>query len=157
MPHPTLTRLATSRAKLLAAVESLTDDTFDRRLASGWSMRDILTHVLNAEEDHCAVAEAIALGQLDRLPTEFHLDAHNAARLAARGRLSRDALLAALDAQRARTVALFESLTDEQRDLIGPHPVAGEIAVGDIFRVLALHDGLHLRDIQAILNDGDPA
>ncbi len=157
MTHPTLTRLATSRARLLAAVESLADAAFDQQLTGGWSVRDILTHLLNAEEDHCAVAEAIALGQLDRLPTEFHLDAHNASRLAARGHLSRDALLAALNAQRAHTVALFERLTEDQREAVGPHPVLGEIAAGDIFRVLALHDGLHLRDIQAILNANDPS
>ncbi len=157
MPHPTLTRLAASRARLLAAVDALSEADFDRHLPGGWSVRDILTHVLNAEEDHCAVAEAIALGQTDRLPTDFHLDAHNAARLAERGRLSRDDLLAALESQRTRTVILFERLDDDQRARTGPHPVLGEIAAGDIFRVLALHEGLHLRDIQTILNAEDPA
>jgi len=153
MSQAALDKLSKSREKLLAAVSDLSEDLLDRRLADGWSIRDTLTHLLNAEEDHCRVAAVIADGEQHRLPAQFDLDQHNAGRLAERGRLSRAELLAALDHQRQRTIALFERLSDEQRALVGRHPALGEIAVGDVFRIIAVHDQLHLRDIQAVLNE----
>lgn len=157
MPDSVLNRMARNREKLLGIVTTLDDDAFnqthhDPEHGGTWSVRDILTHVLNAEEDHCRVAALIARGDLDRLPSDFDLDAHNAHRLAERGTLTRDELFAALDHQRQRSIDLYSGFSDEQRALSGPHPALGEISVSGIFKVIAMHDLLHLRDLQAILN-----
>lgn len=151
MTHPTLDRMAKNRAKLLALVADLDDETLSQSHEDGWTIREVLTHLLNAEEDHCAVAEVIARGDLDRLPVGLELNAHNERRVAERGHLAREALLDALAAQRERTVALFEGMTPEQLDAEGPHPILGDISVNAIFRVIAMHDTLHVRDIKAIV------
>jgi uncharacterized damage-inducible protein DinB len=152
MLHPTLTKLAKTREKLLAVVSSLSEDTLDRQSAEGWTIRETLTHLLNAEEDHCRVIAVIARGDADRLPRNFRLDEHNQRRLAERGRLTLVDLLAALAAQRQRTDALFNRLSDDQLTLTGPHPALGEMALGDIFRVIAIHEQAHTREIQALLD-----
>jgi uncharacterized damage-inducible protein DinB len=151
MSDQTLAKLVRNREKLLALVADLADEQLDARLQDGWTIRETLTHVLNAEEDHCKVCAVISKGQLDRLPKSIDLDAHNAESLANRGYLNRADLFAALVAQRERTLALYHSLSVEQLELLGNHPVLGEITVGNIFRWIAVHDSWHVRDIQALL------
>lgn len=149
--HPPLDRLNKSRARLLAVVEPLTEDDLDRPAAGDWTIRQILSHLVTSEEDHRQVIEVIVQGKADRLPREFALDAHNARRLAELGQLSREALLAALAEQRAQTVALVQRLDEAALAQRGPHPALGEMSVDDIFRIIAVHEQRHLRDIQAAL------
>ncbi|GAB4417146.1 MAG: hypothetical protein Kow00106_12930 [Anaerolineae bacterium] len=149
--QPLLDRLNKSRARLLAIVESLTEDDLDRPAAGDWTIRQVLSHLVASEEDHRQVIEVIVQGETERLPREFALDAHNARRLEKLGRLERDALLAALAEQRAQTVELLESLDEAALARRGPHPALGEMSAADIFRIIAMHEGRHLRDIEAAL------
>lgn len=149
--HPILDRLHASRARLLAVVEPLTEADLDRPAAGEWTIRQILMHLIASEDDHRRVVEAILRGESDRLPHDFSLDAHNAHRLAEVGWLEREALQTALQAQRARTLALAEGLDDEALAQRGRHPALGEMSVGDILRIIAVHELRHLRDIQAAL------
>ena len=111
----------------------------------------MLTHLLNAEEDHCDVIAIMVAGEMDRLPTEFELNAHNERRVIERGHLTREELLSALAVRRAQTVTFIESLTPEQLTTAGPHPVFGDVSTEYVFRVIAMHDMLHVRDIKAVL------
>ena len=122
MTDQILERLARNRARLLESVVELDDDALNQKHTDPdggtWTIRDVLTHVLNAEEDHCRVAAVIARGELDRLPTEFDLDAHNAQRLNERGYLTRNELFAAINAQRQRTIALYNGLDEARNTLV---------------------------------------
>ncbi len=149
--QPLLDRLNKSRARLLAVIEPLTESDLDRPAAGDWTIRQIVSHLVASEEDHRRVIELIVQGEAERLPRDFALDAHNARRLAELGRLERDALLAALAEQRAQTVRFLASLDETALERRGPHPALGEMSVGDILRIIALHEGQHLRDIQAAL------
>ena len=147
-----ITKLSQSRAGLFDVIESLTEPNLDRRDSEGWSIRQIVTHLLNAEEDHCRVIAVGARGDLSRLPEHFDLDAHNASRLEARGELSLPELLAALVAQRQRTEALYVSVRDAgQLDVTVPHPALGEQSLSAIFRVIALHEKAHTQEIRALV------
>lgn len=146
-------KLDRARARLLDVLDRLDDAALDARGADGWSVREVVTHVINAEEDHCRVAAVIVRGELDRLPRELDLDAHNQARVAERGHLSLAELRRALADQRVRTEALLQRAAAADRlDASGPHPVLGDTTVGNIFRVMALHDQMHTRDILALLD-----
>jgi uncharacterized protein (TIGR03083 family) len=152
MTHPTITKLARSRERLLALVSGLSEDALDQCLPGGWTIRTVLTHLLNTEEDHCQISATIASGEIERLPPTIDIDAYNAERLAARGHLTRDALFAELAVQRERTIALFNRLTEDQLARSGPHPALGEMTAGNIFRVIAMHEQMHTRDIAALLD-----
>jgi uncharacterized protein (TIGR03083 family) len=151
MTHAILTKLARSREKLLALVSDLSEEALDQPLPDGWTIRAALTHLLNAEEDHCRISAVIASGKIERLPSSIDIDTHNAERLATRGRLSRADLLAALAAQRERTIALFNRLTEDQLVRSGPHPTLGEMTAENVLRVIAVHEQMHTRDIAALL------
>lgn len=152
MAHRTIEKLSKERERLLSLVEELSEEAFDQQHGEGWTIREILTHVLNAEEDHCKVLTLIARGDHDRLPSDFSLDEHNVSRVQGRGHLSKAELLDALRQQRARTESLFEKLDEEQLERAGRHPALGEITVGKIFRIIGLHDRLHAQDIAAALD-----
>jgi uncharacterized damage-inducible protein DinB len=152
MPHQILVKLAKSRESLLRVVADLSEETLDLSSGDGgWTIRNILTHVLNAEEDHCQVIAVVADGQADRLPATLVLDEHNERRVAERGRMSHQALLDALAEQRRRTEALFNRLSADQLGWVAHHPVLGEKTLDEIFRILSLHDRLHTKEITAIL------
>lgn len=151
MADPILTKLAKSRARLLALVQDLPDEALENGPAGGWTIRQTLTHLLNAEEDHCRIIAVVAKGEAHRLPDQIDIDAHNAAGLESRGHLSRAELLDALVAQRQRTEALFARLSSDQLALIAPHPALGQMPLRDIFRVLGVHEQQHARDLEAYL------
>lgn len=150
MAHPTLAKLAASRARLLNVIAGLSETALDFQPADGWSIRQNLTHLVASEEDHCQVIEVIAQGQIDRLPASLDRDTHNAQRLDEVGPLTLAELLDALNAQRQRTEALFAQMDDTQLEATGPHPVLGDISVSGIFRILAIHEQMHTREIEAI-------
>lgn len=156
MPHSILTKMARNRAKLQEAISSLSEAALDQAAADGWTIRQMLTHLLNAEEDNTAVIGVFLRGDLDKLPTELDLNTHNQGRVNERGHLERADLFAALEAQRARTIELINGLTAEQLELSGPHPILGDSTVEQILRIIAIHDQLHLRDINAILSAAAP-
>ncbi len=151
MPHPTLVKLARSREKLLHVAAGLSESQLDRHSGDGWTIRQILTHLLNAEEDHVNVITVIANNEAHRLPAEVILDEYNARRLDERGHLTLAQLIEALTRQRRQTEALFDTLSEDQLARRGRHPVLGEMSAGDIFRILSIHEQQHTREIEATL------
>lgn len=151
MGHPLLDEITPKREKLLALLATLSDGDLDRRAADGWSIRETLTHVINAEEDHRRIIAAFASGRGDSVPASITLDEHNAQRLAERGALTRDQILAGMEDQRRQTESLLGRLSDEQLAQAVHHPVLGDTTLRDIFRVIGLHDHLHRREIEKVI------
>lgn len=154
MTHPLVKKLTDEHEKLVTLVKGLEEEALDRRHGDGWTIREVLTHLVNAEEDHCRVISVVAKGELHRLPSEFNLNEHNARRVAERGHMSRDQLLEALDKQRARTLALLERMDEADMEKEANHPALGEITIGKIFRVIGIHERMHHQDIVAALEAG---
>lgn len=154
MAHQTLEKLAKDRQSLLTLISDLSDDALDRKHGEGWTIRETLTHLVNAEEDHCQVIAVVVRGESERLPADFSLAEHNRQRLEARGTLSLPDLLAALAEQRQQTEALFARLTAEQLDLPAHHPALGETTIGKIFRIIGIHEKAHAQEITAALAAG---
>jgi uncharacterized damage-inducible protein DinB len=155
MTHPLLKRLEGSRAVLLAVIADLPDSALDRRATEGWSIREMLTHLVNAEEDHRRVIAVVAAGEAHRLPATLDMNAHNEQRVAARGHLTKEELLAALADQRRQTETLLLQLRADQMEWIAPHPVLGDKTLDEVFRIIGMHERLHARDIAALLGDHD--
>ncbi|HEX3053660.1 MAG TPA: DinB family protein [Aggregatilineaceae bacterium] len=154
MAQQILVKLAKSRETLLSVITTLNENLLERRSSDGWSIRQILTHLVNAEEDHRQVIEVTLLGRTDLIPREFSLDKHNQQRLHERGSLSYEAIRAGLDEQRRATETLLQSLSDEQLATNVPHPALGNKTVDEIFRVIALHERMHAQEIAALLKEG---
>lgn len=151
MGHPTLEKLTRDRERLVALVETLSEEELAKSVDDSWTVRDTLTHLANAEEDHCKVIAVAVRGDPERLPQQLDLNDHNARRLQERGVLGRGELLAAMAAQRERTEALFARVKDEHLELPVRHPALGETTVGKIFRIIGIHEKMHLKEIEEAL------
>ena len=144
-------RITSARAKLLAEVEGLEAAAWEWRPGDGrWSIRLTLAHVGEAQWSHLEVARRAIAGERMDLPG-FDLDAWNAAAVAERAEWQVDRVLADLDAAQEATLALLEQLDAEQLAVTESHPALGEMSVGQALRIIAVHDGMHRRDIAKLL------
>jgi uncharacterized damage-inducible protein DinB len=146
-------RITSARAKLLAAVEGLDAAAWEWRPDDGrWSVRQTLAHASEAQWSHLEVARRAVAGEPTDLPG-FDLDAWNAAAVAERAEWPVDRILADLDAAQKATLAFLEELDAEQLDVTESHPALGEMSVGHALRIIAVHDGMHRRDIANLLEE----
>lgn len=147
MSHKILEKIAKDQSTLFALVEPLSEADLDKQYGDGWTIREILTHLWNAEEDHCRVIATIAKGEHEKLAAPLDLESHNATRLSERGVQTKADLLAGLAAQRARTEGLFNRLTEEQLTWEGRHPALGQMSIEKIFRIIGIHMKMHTQEI----------
>ena len=139
-----------ARTRLLATVEDLDAAAWEWRPEDGrWSVRLVLAHVGSAQWSHLEVARRLLAGQEVDLPG-FDLDAWNEAHVAERADWPLERVLADLEAAHQATLALLDELDDEKLAVSGQHPALGEVSVGQILRVVGLHDGLHRRDVLSL-------
>jgi hypothetical protein len=113
-----------------------------------------LAHVGSAQWSHLEVARQLAAGETVDLP-DFDLDAWNEANLAERADWSVDQVLADLEAAQQASFAFLDRLDAETLARTGAHPALGEMSVGQVIRVIGLHDGLHRRDLLRLLEEMD--
>lgn len=149
--HKILEKLAKEQSTLFAVVDPLSEAELDKQYGDGWTIREILTHLWNAEEDHCRVIATIAKGEHERLEGSLDLETHNATRLQERGTLSKADIFAGLAAQRGRTEGLFNKMTEAQLGLEGRHPALGQMTIEKIFRIIGIHMKIHTQEISEAL------
>jgi uncharacterized damage-inducible protein DinB len=152
-PQEIQNKLIAARAKLLAAVDGLDETQWNWRPADRrWSVRLTLAHVGAAQWGHLEVVRRLVAGQTVDLPG-FDLDSWNEARVAERADWSVDEVLVDLEAAQRATFAFLDGLDAEALATTGQHPALGEISVGQILRILVLHDSLHRRDVVTLLGE----
>lgn len=140
-------RLTAARTKLLAEVEDLDTERWEWRPGDGrWSVRLTLAHVGAAQWSHLEVARHMAAGEVVEIPG-FDLDAWNEAAVAERAQWSIEQVLADLEMAQQATFEFLDGLDAEKLEITGSHPALGEMSVGQVLRVIGLHDGLHRRDL----------
>ncbi len=148
-------RIKAARVKLLAAVDGLDKISWDWRPEDGrWSVRLTLAHVGSAQWDHLKVLNRLLAGEPTAM-SDFNLDAWNAASVAKRDDWTPARILADLEAAQQEMMALLDRLDEGQLMVTGTHPALGRINVGQVLRIIALHDGLHRRDVLQLLREMD--
>jgi len=144
-------RLDEAHADLLAVVSGLTTEQAARpTLNADWTVQDVLAHLAGAERGHQQVIRALLAGQLAAQPG-FDLDTFNQADVAARAGWTLAKLLEDLNAGRAGTLALLESLGADDWDRAGYHPGGFDTTVEGTFRVIAIYERRHSKDIRTAL------
>lgn len=144
-------RLLDSHNAILEVIDLLSEaQAVDANANPGWTVRDLVAHLAAAEIGHCRVIRRLLAGQSTAIPG-FDLDAHNNAEVDARQQRTFAELLAEYKANRAATLALLDTVGDEDWDRGGPHPGGFETTVEGTFRVISIHEKRHLREIKAAL------
>ena len=146
-------KLAATRKEILQTIEGLDEGALTWQPGDGrWSIKETLAHLASAEGSHRQVAQAIAAGQTVDMP-DFDLDTWNAARVAERRERSMDETLEEMAAERQRTLSALQDLENEALDRQGLHPALGETAVLKVFRIIPIHERMHLKDIRQLLEE----
>src|SRR5262245_24936886 len=132
-------------AELRAALAGATDDDLDRPAPDGgWSARQVAHHV--------AESEATAYVRLRRLVAEDSptIVGYDEELFARRNHYDRPiaSALAVVDAVRASSVELLDSLTDEEWERSGRHSDSGRYTIDDWLRIYASHPGDHAEQVR---------
>lgn len=144
-------RLDESRRELLASAAHLEPAGLAALTANpGWAVRDVLAHLAGAERGHQQVIRALLAGQAPDLPG-FDLDAFNAADVAARQGASLAELLGELASNRNDTLALLETISPDDWQRGGYHPGGFDTTIEGVFRIIAIHEKRHAKEIRAAL------
>jgi DinB superfamily len=137
---------AVTPGRIRAIVERWTDADFERSYAPGkWSIRKVLIHLAQTElalptRVRFALSQpgyvAQSFAQDDWMPADEKTDARTA--------------LDAYTTLRRFNLAMFRSLTPEQRERTFSHPEYGTLTVWWVANQMAGHDIHHLRQIEAV-------
>jgi hypothetical protein len=112
-----------------------------------WDVRDLLAHLLSAEQGLLRIAQDVAAGG-SGAPESLDHDVFNAEEQQRLKGRSPQELLAALAAARSATLAWVGTLDDAQLERIGRHPGLGRVTLEAMLLSMHGHQLLHLRDVQ---------
>lgn len=144
-------RLAQSRQDLLDTIDGLPLDELARAANDGWSVQDVLAHLASAERGHQQVIAGLLAGQDTHQPG-FDLDAFNETEVGARRGMTTEAIFDELASSRAATLALLDTIGPDDWERSGYHPGGFDTTVEGGFRVIAIHEKRHAREIRTALD-----
>ncbi|MFN8472572.1 MAG: DinB family protein [Anaerolineae bacterium] len=145
-------KLNHERARLMAELEGITEDMASRRVegVDGWTtIHDAMRHVASAEQSMVTVAERTVAGTYQPVP-DFDLNRFNARQVEKRQAQTWQDTLNELANVRANTLKVLEGWNEDQLNLPTVHPVWGDTTVGGLFRIIAIHDSLHRKDVETL-------
>ena len=144
-------RLNDSHRELLAVAEAIGHaEAVAPTVNAGWAVRDVLAHLAGAELGHQQVICALLAGASPDT-SGFDLDAFNAADVAARYNASLPELLDELATNRSATLALLDATGPDDWERAGYHPGGFDTTVEGTFRIIAIHEKRHVKEIRAAL------
>ena len=145
-----LARLTRTADELAAAIKGQSDAALSRRPdAKNWAAKEIVCHLRDTEEAFGARFE-----QILAMDTDPKLGAASADRWAEERQYLRNDAAEAVGAFRKRreeTLATLRTLTPEQWNKGGIHPVRGRMTLDTFLALMAWHDDNHLDQLARAL------
>jgi uncharacterized protein (TIGR03083 family) len=146
--------LASSRGFLRSTVEAMRSEDWSRVAhtdSAGWTVRDLVAHVVGAEPSMVAIiTQTQARGRYAPRP-DFDLDFWNRRQVEKRAEKSPADLVAEMEQNRAATFKLLAELPESALDLPVRHPAYGDMTVEDVFRIIGFHERLHAEEIRRVI------
>jgi hypothetical protein len=143
-----VSRMQATRQELLARIEGLDEAAFGwRPPEGGWSTRETLAHLVDAERAHRRFVQAVLAGQPVHLEG-FDLDRWNEEHVARRAHQSVAEILEALHVERQATLDLLPTIPDDAWERQGDHPALGEVSLVQVIRIIGVHERQHLQEIR---------
>jgi hypothetical protein len=132
-----LSKMQATRDELLSFVEGLDAASLTwHPPEGGWSMRDNLAHLVDAEHAHRRFVQAVLEGR------SVHLEGFDQ---------PVGEILDALRAEREETLILIVDIPPHAWDRRGDHPALGEVSVQQVIRTIGVHERMHLKEVRKLL------
>jgi len=145
-----LARLTRTADELAAAIKGQSDAALSRRPdAKNWAAKEVVCHLRDTEE-----AFGVRFEQILAMDTDPKLGAASADRWAEERQYLRNDAAEAVGAFRKRreeTLATLRTLTPEQWNKGGIHPVRGRMTLDTFLALMAWHDDNHLDQLARAL------
>ncbi len=133
---------------LKRTLEGLTEEQADQvKITPEWSVRDEIAHLAAAKRGMLGIAQRMAGGLDPQLPPEYDNDVYNARQVAKRKGKSLVDLRQELEAVHAELMSFLNGLTPEQLDLMGQHPIYGQVKLKELLVIIYSHETTHNREI----------
>ncbi len=153
-------KLQQEQVTIVALVKGAGDRDLDRPGPgtddnAGWSIREMLAHVVSSEHGLLALARAIASGNGHVLPAGYDLHAENAKAVSKRRGMGVLDLLGEWEHGRAAWLAFLESVTAGQMELSGTHPASDQsVTIRTLMIIMLRHERSHRSEMAALLKGG---
>jgi hypothetical protein len=146
-------KLETEGEKTTAFLTSLTPDQWKQTVYSAegpWTARSILAHFVSAEQGFLKIFASIREGG-PGASDDFDIDRYNASQQARLAEVASPELLVRYQAVRAEMVAFAAELDAADLRKMGRHPALGITSLGEMLKMVYLHNLIHLRDLKKAL------
>ena len=120
-----------------------------------WQIRDILAHFISAEKSFLQLFENIRLGG-SGTPDGFSINEFNDSQVSAMKVMDSGKLLILFKETRSITQEWVKGLSDEEINKKGKHPAMGEATLGEMVKMIYLHNLMHMRDIKSAMATQSP-
>lgn len=115
-----------------------------------WTARSILAHFVSAEQGFLKIFASIREDG-PGASADFEIDRYNASQQARLAEVAWPELLAHYQLVRAEMVAFAAGLEAADLQKTGRHPALGITSLGEMLKMVYLHNALHLRDLKKAL------
>ena len=152
--EPIAAKLNEACAVMARTLDQLSDDQVATLMVtSDWSIKDAIAHLIGAKRGMTRMAQRFAAGQDPQLPDDYNNDVYNARQVAKRKAMLFADVRKELDAAHQELIAYLDSITAQQLELRGQHPIAGEIPLKDLLVVIYSHETGHCKEINEKLRE----
>jgi hypothetical protein len=147
-------RLENGAEKTVSFFEALTPDQWGVSIYTDgacWTVQQVLAHFVSSEMSIVRLIQNILAGG-GGVPEDFNLNAYNERKVSELQGAPPEKLLAEFKRSRQSTISLVAGLSHEDLSRQGRHPWLGITEVGEIIKLLYLHNQIHQRDIRKLLD-----
>ena len=149
-------KLAESRAALLTLLTSLQPEQWTQPVfteGDTWTVTTVVSHLLDSERGMSIQIHKTRKGE-ETIPEGFDINRWNAGVQKRVGNLSSAELIAGLEATRAKTLDVMNSLQDDDWARTGRHPTRGLITIEQYYETIYGHELSHADDMKRALAVG---
>lgn len=142
-------KLVESRTALLALLNGLDAEAWSTPVFSEgdtWTIKTVVSHLLDSERGMSIQVHKIRKGE-ETVPENFDLERWNAGVQKRVGDIAPAELIANLEATRAKTLEVMNSLSDDEWSLSGRHPARGIITIEQYYETIHGHEVIHTGDM----------
>jgi hypothetical protein len=146
-------KLQTEGEKVRGFFAGLTADQWQSPIyaeSSIWTPRSILAHLVTAERSFLKLFEKVRQGE-GGVSEEFSIDRFNASQQEKMRDQTPADLLAQYAVIRKEMTAYVAALSEADLSVSGRHPAMGMSNLGEMIKMLYIHNNMHVRDIKRTL------
>ncbi len=151
-------RLAGEGLKTLGFFRALEPDDWARQVytsGTGWTVKAVCCHLLNAEQGfHLLISDILHGGSGS--PEDMNINDFNERQIREMAPMETAALLEAFARARMKTIDLVHSMQPGDLDREGRHPFFGIVPLEKMLKLIYRHNMIHQRDIRRALDKGNP-